>query len=84
MGKECFTCGNKITTELSKEDGEKLRKERKSLFRPTLIFHCGLDGREIKQVDPACEYYVANPEMVIIRKELSDTAKRLREELNKK
>ena len=83
MGKECFTCGNKITTELSKEYGEKLRKERNLLFRPTLIFHCGLDGREIKQVDPACDMYVADADMVMVRKELSDTVKKLRKELNK-
>ena len=84
MGKECFTCANKLSIDLTKEEGEKLRKETGRFSRPTLRFECKLTGKPISQIDPACDKYVANTEMVIIRKELSDIAKKLRKELNKK
>jgi hypothetical protein len=88
MGKECFTCANKICTELSQDERKELKeqykKEGKSVLRvPEMLFHCDITKEQINQTDPACEHYQSNKDMVDIRKMLSDKAKELRKELNK-
>ena len=48
MKKECFTCNNKITTELPNDK---------------LEFHCKVTGKKIRQIDPACDEYDGNMSM---------------------
>lgn len=90
MGKECFTCANKISRELSKEERDELQRQhvertgRKTLFIPELEFKCSVSGNIISQIDPACENYTGDQLMEIIRKDISNTAKKLRQELNSK
>lgn len=86
MKKKCFTCSNKLTTELSQEQRKQMREEEISRGVrfpriPELIFHCKVTGLRINQIDPACEHYKDNPETVYIRKMISETASKLRREL---
>lgn len=89
MGKECFTCAHKISRELSKEERDDLQRKhieetgRKSLLIPEMEFTCGVSGKKISQIDPACEYYSGDETLESIRKQLAKTARKLREELNR-
>ena len=66
MKKECFTCNNKITTELPNDK---------------LEFHCKVTGKKIRQIDPACDEYDGDNFMEDIRMEIAKTARKLRKEL---
>ena len=85
MGKECFTCSNKLSKELSAEE-KKLIKEANIANNnpyeriPDMIFHCKVSGKQIKQTDPACNEYNPDDFMVRIRKDISNTARKLRKE----
>ena len=86
MKKECFTCNNKITTELTKEEREKIKQQNiaeNNRFKsvPELIFHCKLTGKQISQIDPACDDYEGNNFMEDIRMDIAKTARKLRNEL---
>lgn len=86
MKKECFTCANKISTELTDEQRKEMRTEaiargEKWPRIPEMIFHCKVTGKRIKQIDPACESYSDDPVLVDVCKMISKTAKKLREEL---
>lgn len=86
MRKECFTCGNKISTELTQEQRKQMRDEEiangiKFPRIPEMIFHCKLTGKRISQIDPACENYTADDVMVDMRKMIAETATKLRKEL---
>lgn len=88
MGKECFTCMNKLTTELTPEQRKQMREDEikkgvKFPRIPELIFHCKITGKRISQIDPACEDYSDKPDMVDIKKMIAKTATKLRNELNK-
>lgn len=87
MGKECFTCSNKISTELTDEQRKEMKEEAIAMGEkwpriPEMIFHCKVSGKRISQIDPACEHYSDDADLVDIRKMLAKTAKKLREELN--
>lgn len=87
MGKECFTCKNKISTELTKEERDEIKKQNIANgehFKrvPEMIFHCKITGKQISQIDPACDDYSGDDFMVEIRKDISKTATKLRKELN--
>ena len=86
MGKECFTCSNKISTELTDGQRKEMRKEAIAMGEkwpriPEMIFHCKVTGIRISQIDPACEHYSADADLVDIRKMLAETASKLRKEL---
>lgn len=86
MKKECFTCNNKITTELTKEEREKIKQQNiaeNNRFKsvPELIFHCKLTGKQINQIDPACDDYEGNNFMEDIRMDIAKTVRKLRSEL---
>lgn len=86
MGKECFTCKNKISIELMPEERAEMKAKNIAngeRFKrvPEMIFQCAVTEKLISQVDPACEHYVDDETMVFIRKEISKTAKKLRNEL---
>ncbi len=86
--KECFTCANKISRELSKEEREELQKQsiaatgRKTLFIPEMEFTCKVTGKKISQIDPACDHYSGDTFMEGIRKDIAKTASKMRKELN--
>ena len=86
--KECFTCKNKQSRELTKEERKELNRlhfektGRYTLFIPEMEFKCRISGKIISQIDPACEKYEGDELLVDIRKSLSDTARKLRKELN--
>jgi len=87
MGKECFTCSNKISTELTNEQRKEMKEEaiargEKWPHIPEMIFHCKVSGKRISQIDPACESYSDDKDLVDIRKMLAKSAKKLREEMN--
>ena len=87
MGKECFTCSNKISTELTNEQRKEMKEEaiargEKWPRIPEMIFHCKVTGNRISQIDPACEHYSGDNFMESVRKDIAKTAKKLREELN--
>ncbi len=87
MGKECFTCSYKCSEELAKEQRAEMYAEAKAkgvrLFRaPELVFHCSITGKKISQIDPACSDYSGDSFMENIRKDISKSARKLREELN--
>jgi len=89
MGKECFTCANKLSTELTQEQRKQMRIDEKAKGVkfpriPELIFHCKITKKRISQIDSACEDYAANADMVDIRKMISKTATKLRKELENK
>jgi len=82
--KECFTCANKVSLELNKEIKRGLRDAGlKLMFVPDMIFYCNITGRPIKQADPACENYQGDELRENIRKNLSDWARKERQNLNK-
>lgn len=86
MGKECFTCANKLSTELTQEERKEMRDAEKAKGVkfpriPEMIFHCKVTGKRINQTDPACDDYQGDELMVDLRKQIAKTAKRLREEL---
>ena len=68
MGKDCFTCVNKI----SEEDASTLR----------LTFRCKISGNNISQIDPACDHYEPDKDLVEIRMLLAAKARQLRKQLN--
>jgi hypothetical protein len=87
MGKECFTCSNKISTELTNEQRKEMKEEaiargKKWPRIPEMIFHCKVSGKQISQIDPACEHYSGNDMMESLRGDIAKTAKKLREELD--
>lgn len=90
MRKECFTCANKLSRDLSKEERDELQRQhiektgKKTLFIPEMEFTCKVSGKKISQIDPACDQYSGDPLMEDMRKSLSDTCRKLREELHKK
>ena len=49
---------------------------------PEMIFHCKVTGNRVGQIDPACEHYSGDNFMESVRKDISKTAKKFREELN--
>ena len=85
---ECFTCKNKQSRELTKEERKELNKlhfektGRYTLLIPEMEFKCGISGKIISQIDHASEKYEGDELLVDIRKSLSDTARKLRKELN--
>jgi len=86
MKKECFTCSNKISTELTNEQKKEMKEEaiargEKWPRIPEMIFHCKVTGSRISQIDPACEYYSSDSLMESVRKDIAQTAKNLREEI---
>lgn len=86
MGKECFTCGNKISTELTQDQRKKMKAEAiadgvKFPRIPELIYHCDITKKRINQTDPACGDYKSNKVMEDIRIEITKTARKLRKEL---
>ena len=86
MKRECFTCSNKLSTELSQEQRRKMRNEEiakgVSFPRiPEMIFHCGATGKRISQIDPACESYNGHDNLLEVRKMISETATKLRKGL---
>lgn len=85
MGKECFTCSNKIITKLTqeqrKEMKENIAKGEKWSRIPEMIFHCKVSGKRINQTDPACEHYLDDDDLVDMRKMIAKTATKLRKEL---
>jgi len=86
MGKECFTCANKKTTELTQDQRKQMRAEainngEKYPSIPELIFHCAVTGKQIKQTDPACNDYKLDKLMEEIRVDIAKTARKLRKEL---
>lgn len=87
--KECFSCKHKISKELTIEEIVELQTkyieflEKKILFIPKLEFKCELTGIVIKQIDSACNNYSGNKVMEDIRKDISNTIKRLKERVNK-
>lgn len=87
MGKECFTCSNKISTELTNEQRKEMKDEaiargEKWPRIPEMMFHCKVTGNRISQIDPACEHYSGDNFMESVRKDIAKTAKKLREEMN--
>lgn len=48
---------------------------------PEMIFTCKISNKRIKQIDPACEDYCDNSDLLEIRKMLAQTATKLRKEL---
>lgn len=88
MGKECFTCAHKNGRELSKEERAELQRQhveqtgRKTLLIPEMEFTCGVSGKKISQIDPACEHYSGDDVMEFIRKDIAKVAGKLRKELN--
>ena len=86
MGKECFTCANKISTELTQEQRKTMKEEATARGEkwpriPELIFHCKVTNKQISQIDPACEHYSDDADLVDIRRMISETATKLRKEL---
>ena len=86
MKLECFTCGHKKVTEITKEERLKIKEINKANGRagkriPEQLYHCKVTGKQISQIDPACDEYKSNKEMVFLRKAISKTATKLRKEL---
>ena len=86
MGKECFTCSNKLSTELTQEQRKQMKEEAIAAGEkwpriPEMIFHCKVSGKRISQIDPACEHYSDDADLVDIRKMIAKTATKLRKEL---
>jgi len=84
--KECFTCANKISTELTADQRKEMKEHAiaigEKLTRiPEMIFHCKVSGLKISQIDPACENYSGDSFMEGMRVEIAKTAKKLRKEL---
>lgn len=87
MRKECFTCVNKLSTELTEEERKKIRDTEKAMGVrfprvSKMIFHCKITGKRINQTDPACDDYQGDDLLLDIRKGITETAKKLRQELN--
>ncbi len=88
MKKECFTCVNKISTEITSIEQRRIiyREEREDgnndPYVGDLDYHCKITGKRIHQIDPACENYSGDDIMEAIRKDIAKTAKKLREELD--
>lgn len=86
---ECFTCAHKLSRYLSKDEKDELQRlnvektGRKTLFIPDMEYKCGVTGKIISQIDPACENYQGDSFMEEMRKEIANTARKLREDLNK-
>jgi hypothetical protein len=86
---ECFTCAHKMSRDLSKDEKDELQRlhvektGRKTLFIPDMEFKCAITGKIISQIDPACEEYAGDSFMEDMRKEIANTARKLREELTK-
>ena len=86
MKKECFTCANKQTTELTQEQRKQMRAEaiaggEKYPTIPELIFHCAVTGKQINQTDPACDDYKSDKLMEALRADIAKAARKLRKEL---
>ena len=86
MGKQCFTCANKLSKELSaeeKKDIEIINLANNNPYKriPEMIFNCKVSGERINQTDPACNDYESDKFMEDIRVEISKTARKLRKEL---
>lgn len=86
MGKECFTCSNKISTELTQEQRNQMKEEATARGEkwpriPERIYHCKVTGNRIRQTDPACDNYSVDADLAGIRKMISETATKLRKEL---
>lgn len=84
--KECFTCSNKLSTELTQEQRKQMKEEavvrgEKWPRIPEMIFHCKVTGKRISQIDPACEHYSDASDLVEIRKMIAKTASKLRKGL---
>jgi hypothetical protein len=65
MKKECFTCKNKESKELTETEIKKINADNIANNKPydripELIFTCKATGNRIKQTDPACGKY--NPD----------------------
>jgi hypothetical protein len=88
MGKECFTCRNKLSTKLTQEQRKQMRDKERAIGVkfpriPGMIFHCKITRKRISQIDPACEYYSKDEDLADIRKIIAETATKLRKELEK-
>lgn len=86
MGKECFTCKNKESKELTETEIKKIKADNIANNKPyeripELIFTCKATGNRIKQTDPACSKYNPDDFMIDIRRDISKTARKLRREL---
>lgn len=86
MKRQCFTCSNKESTELTQEQRKEMRNEeiaKGARFPriPEMIFHCKVTGKRISQIDPACQSYNGDDNLLGVRKMISETASKLREEL---
>ena len=85
MKKECFTCSNKLSTELTQEQRKQMKEEATARGEkwpriPEMIFHCKVTGNRISQINPACEHYSDDADLVDIRKMIAKTATKLRKE----
>lgn len=77
MGKQCFTCSNKLVRELTNDERKQMRKDGVSLFDiPDNEYKCKVSGKLIKQIDPACEHYEGHQLLEKIRGDLSAWAKK--------
>ena len=85
--RECFTCANKISRMLTADEREELQAAhvaktgRKTLRIPEMGFTCSVTGKEIRQIDPACNDYSGDKVMEGFRFEISNIAGKLRKEL---
>lgn len=86
MRQECFTCSNKLSTELTPEQRKRMLEEELTkgvTFPqiPEMIFHCKVTGNRISQIDPACEHYSEHADFVDLRNQIAKIASKLRKEL---
>ena len=87
MKLECFTCQNKQSHELSLDERRQMTYEHRAngerfYVAPEMIFNCKITGKSIRQIDPACDNYKSNKELVEIRGMISKTARKLRNDLS--
>ena len=88
MKRECFTCSNKLSTEITSVERKRaIYKELQDDGNPDpfvgdMEYHCKVTGKRISQTDQACNHYSADALRETIRKDLARVAKKLREELN--
>ncbi len=81
--KECFTCVNRVSIDLTKDQKRDLRKQGLRLIDvPDTLRICTYSGNPIKLTYPACDGYSEDSVMHELRIELSKTAKKLRQELD--
>ena len=89
MAKECFTCLHKLSRDLSNEEKQEFQRKniektgRKTLFVPEQEYTCEVSGKIISQIDIACDNYLGYKLMEDIRKDISESCRKMREELNK-